>query len=236
MYAAFALLAMSAALASSEPALQPFTATYAVEWRGISAGQSVLELKKTGEDTYTYSSSNQARGLFRLAFPDAITQVSKLRIKDGQVQPLSYEVDDGSKSTERDVRLQFNWDTKRVTGTAENRPVDVELISGVQDGLSVQIALARELIAGNSPESFLLIDEDEIKKYRYTREGTETLNTPLGKIETVIYSSQRDGSNRVTRTWLAPSLGYLPVRAVRKRGDKVDFTLNIRSVQRESKP
>jgi hypothetical protein len=45
-----------------------------------------------------------------------------------------------------------------------------------------------------------------------------------------VYTSRRAGSDRMTRTWVAPALGYLPVRAERIRGRKVEFTLLIASV------
>jgi len=36
----------------------------------------------------------------------------------------------------------------------------------------------------------------------------------------------------VTRLWLAPELGYLPVRAERRRKDKVDFELTIQELKK----
>jgi hypothetical protein len=48
----------------------------------------------------------------------------------------------------------------------------------------------------------------------------------------VIFRSSREGSTRVTRLWLAPSLGYIPVRAQQKRGDRTEFTMMVRSLER----
>jgi len=47
-----------------------------------------------------------------------------------------------------------------------------------------------------------------------------------------VYRSDRPGSDRVTRLWLAQSLGFLPVQAERRRGDRVDFSLKVREVKR----
>jgi hypothetical protein len=98
--------------------------------------------------------------------------------------------------------------------------------------MSVQIELMRELSAGRSPKGFWLIDNDEIKEYKYVREGMETLDTAIGKLETVRYRSEHAGSPRVTRLWLAQALGYLPVRAERSRGSTVDFSLEILELKR----
>lgn len=230
--AALALVACRLAAAANEDCPQPFRITYAVEWRGLSAGTSVLELTRRGPGEYTYQSSNTARGLFRLALPDTITQKSQFSMKDGRVVPSTYVADDGSSDTRRDVSLTFDWDAGRVTGTAEQRPVDQPIEPGVQDALSVQIALMCALARGESPESFQLIDKDEVKEYQYTREGEEVLETPVGHLKTVIYKSQKTGSSRATRLWIAPDVGYLPVRAEQTRRGKREFLLQIRALER----
>jgi Protein of unknown function (DUF3108) len=208
-----------------------FTAKFAIEWHGITAGYTTLELTRTASDTYTYKSRNMARGIFRLAFPDVISQTSTFAIVNGEVRPATYHADDGEPDSDKAVTLRFDWQAGRITGTAEKKPVDLALQSGTQDTLSVQIELMREVAAGRSPKSFWLIDDDQIKEYKYTREGTETLDTPLGKLETVRYRSEHAGSDRVTRLWLASSLGYLPIRAERSRAGKVDFGLEIRELK-----
>jgi hypothetical protein len=230
----FGILAVAASTAcfAVEDALQPFTGTYAVEWRGMNAGTSTLELIRLGGNDYSYRSRNVARGFFRLAFPDAITQTSNFSLVDGVVRPASYRADDGSTNKKRAIALDFDWNAMRVTGMAEGKPVDQPLKPGTQDSLSVQIALLRELAAGRLPRQFWLINKDEVTNYDYVREGTEILDTPLGKLETVMYRSQRTGSSRTTRLWFAPSLGYLPVRAQQLRRGKPEFALTIRALTR----
>ncbi len=211
---------------------QPFKITFDVEWHGLGAGTSTLQLTRDSATDYTYRSSNVARGLFRLAIPDTITQTSHFSVVDGKVLPLTYVGDDGSSDTERDVSLNFDWATNRVTGIAENKPVNLPITPGVQDSLSVQAALMCALAAGHSPKSFQLIDTDEVKEYQYTPEGSATLETPAGKLDTLIYTSQRKGANRLTRLWIAPSLGYLPVRAEQLRKGKRELQLKLQSVER----
>lgn len=227
-----ALALLAAAIGHAAPALQPFVATYNVEWRGMSAGTSTLELVQQEGNTYTYRSRNAARGIFRIALPGTITQTSTFDLVDGRIVPRRYSADDGTKSTERDVELEFDWTAGRITGVSERKPVDLPLEPGTLDALSVQIALMSALESGSVPPSFRLVDDGEIKEYVYTREGTETLMTPLGTHETVIYSSQRSGSSRITRFWIDPQLGYLPVRAEQRRRGKVEFTMTIRALEK----
>jgi hypothetical protein len=198
----------------------------------MGAGTSTLQLTRTSPTEFTYQSSNTARGLFRLAIPDTITQVSHMTMVDGKVRPLSYTGDDGSSDTDKDVSLKFDWTAMRVTGTAENKPVDVALTPGVQDSLSVQVALMCALAVHESPKSFQLIEKSEIKEYQYTHEGNATLETPAGKLDTVVYTSQRKGAKRLTRLWIAPSLGFLPVRAEQVNKGKRELQLQLKSVER----
>ncbi|MGH8229473.1 MAG: DUF3108 domain-containing protein [Steroidobacteraceae bacterium] len=225
-----AAVGWSGAAAAAQPS--PFTAVYALAWHGITAGDSTLELAEIGPGTYRYRSVNRARGLFRLAFPHPITQQSDFALVDGRVRPLAYLEDDGPDRARNNVTLQFDWTAGRVRGTAGGKPVDQPLAPGTEDPLSVQIELMRELEAGKQPTRFLLFDKTDSQEYRYTRERPERLDTAIGSLDTVVYRSDRPGSDRVLRLWLAPSLGYLPVRAERRRRGKIEFELHIRSLSR----
>ena len=230
-----AALAPCAALSQQAEAasgLLPFKARYSVEWHGMNAGTTTIELTANSNGRYTYASGNQARGIFRLAFPDVIRQSSVLEISAGAVRPISFRADDGSKATDQDVKLDFDWDKNRVTGVAENRPVSLELKPRTQDAMSIQLTLILELQAGRAPELLWMADKDQIKDYIYQRDGEATLNTPLGAVPTVIWSSHRPNSDRITRIWYAPSLGFTPLQAARTRGGKLEWTMKIQKLDR----
>jgi hypothetical protein len=209
--------------------LAPFKVVFGVTWRGMNAGTASLELERLNGSRWRYTSRNNARGLFRIAFPDEITQTSEFAL-NGTVRPLRFRGDDGSDGTSRDVRLDFDWNAQRVTGVAEDRKVDLELRPDLQDPMSVQIALMVELAAGRSPADYWILDKDRIKDYEYRAEGRAVLRTAAGEFDTVIWSSRRPGSDRVTRVWYAPARGYAPVRAERLRGGSVEFAMTLRSL------
>src|SRR5437588_11808024 len=91
-----------------------------------------------------------------------------------------------------------------------------------------------ELLRGHTPEHFSLLNKDAVREYRYVREGEATVQTPFGKVATIIYRSERENSPRVTRFWCAPWRGYVPLRVQQKRGDDVEWTMEIQSLTRES--
>jgi len=230
--AALALAGASASLAADwHPT--PFHATYAVQWKGLNAGTSTLELRRTGVDTWAYVSRSNARGIFRIAIPDTVEQDSELRFVAGEPQPLRFRGDDGGDATDRDVALDFDWQHMRITGTAENQPVDLAMPPDIHDSMTVQLAQMRAAAAGVTAVAFHTVDKDEIKEYDFTRSGTQKILTSLGELETVIYESRRRGSKRMIRLWMAPSLDYLPVRAERFRADKIEFAMAIRELRRD---
>jgi hypothetical protein len=211
--------------------LKPFEASYNWSWHGMTVAVSTVKLEQRG-DTWVYASKSSPRGIGKM-FSERPVQKSTLRVTDKGVQPLSYEADDGTSSTKRDADVQFDWEHGRVTGVYEDVKVDMPLQPGIQDDLSVQIALMVELLAGREPQQFQMIDKNTVREYRYTRETQESVSTPLGKIDTIVYRSQKTGSPRVTRFWCAPSRGYIPMRVEQTKGDDVQWTMQVQSVKRD---
>lgn len=228
----FGVLERVAPAQAAPQAITPFSASYSVEWKGLNAASASLQLKQTAPGAYTYVSRNTARGIFSLAFPDDVLQTSELVIDDSGVRPVRYRGDDGSEDTARDVSLDFSWSLGRVTGTVENRPVDLAVQPGVQDAMSIQIALMLDLAAGRTPTVYWMMDKDKLKDYVYEQQAGGRLKTAVGQLDTVVWASHRPGSNRITRIWYAPSIGYVPVKAERTKGGKIEWTMRLRSLAR----
>jgi hypothetical protein len=224
-----ALAAASGAVRAAE--LEPFEARYAWIWHGMTVAVSTLKLEKSG-DTWTYTSHSEPRGIGKVVAQRPKT-LSVLKVSDAGVQPVSYRGDDGTDAGKSDINVTYDWDKHRISGVYEGTPVDLPLTPGVQDDSSVQIAMMLELLRGRTPDRFSVLDKDTVREYRYKREGGETLKTPLGEVATVIYSSQRANSPHVNRYWCAPGRGYIPIRVQQKRGDEVQWTMEIQSLERQ---
>ena len=226
-----ALVLASLAVAARADELKPYRATYTGIWNGMTVAVSHLKLEQTG-DTWSYSSSSTPRGLGRLAagiFPPR--EISVVRITDSGVLPQSFRSEGGERAKSTD--LSYDWQAHRVTGTLEGAQVDQPLAPGVQDDGSVQLALMVELLSGRTPSTFRMIDRSGTREYQFARESTATLQTPLGAIATVVYRAQKTGSPRVTRFWCAPERGYVPLKVEQTRGEEVQWTMEIRRLERE---
>jgi hypothetical protein len=226
-------LALGAALspaigAGAEALVAPFTAEYDVRYGRIPGGSSRTELVRAGNG-WTLETAVTATGLARMVAPGTIRQRSEFKFDGDLPRPASYLLDDGTKRTDRDVRLQFDWPADRVRGVVEDAPVDVAMVPGLQDPASMQVLVTARLRAGLEPGTIAMIEKDEVKYYRYTLLRREKLATALGEFDTLVYRSSRDGSSRETISWHAPALDFATVQAEQHVKGKLGFHTRIRS-------
>ena len=93
------------------------------------------------------------------------------------------------------------------TGEIESERIELPLEPGLQDRLSIQIDVVTSLLRGEEPGTIPLIDDNRVKRYSYVKKETTAVDTKLGKLDTVVYESTREGSNRQSRFWLVPENG-----------------------------
>ena len=221
------------ARADSE-SIEPFTATYAASYRGMEAGNLTFTFKHADEPgQFIYETTADPSFLASLVVSRAAVERSILTFDAEGVKPLEWKLDDGKTGDKADGTLSFDWPSNRVTGRIEREAIDFPTQAGLQDRLSIQIAVMAALLRGEEPGTIPMIDDNRVKHYTYSKTGTATLETPLGKIETVIYESTREGSNRQSRFWLVPKMEYLAARAEQIRKGKVETVMVLTSFQQQ---
>jgi hypothetical protein len=215
--------------ATSDASLQPFTAHFVAEWKGIGVASSDLVLKRdAAPDQWLYTWSITAHGIFRLAYSDDLIQKSWFALNSDHVRTSKYVATEGAQ----EVKLDFDWNAHVAKGTSQGKPLELALKDNTQDVLSIQIEVMQDLRNGTLPPKFSIVDKDEVKEFLYSREGTERLRTSLGVLDTVKIASQREGNNRILHMWFAPSLGFAPVQAERTRDGKSEFAMRIKTLDR----
>ncbi len=109
--------------------------------------------------------------------------------------------------------LQFDWNTNQVTSTVRKSSVALDSAKKIQDGLSYQIQLRQDLIAGKTNLAYAISNGKKLKQYRFEVVGEETLDTPLGKVTTVKVRRKEDNNDeREIYAWFAKDFHYLLVR------------------------
>ena len=211
----------------------PFTATFLAEYRGLEAGTLTFVFAHDAANRqYSYETHANPSALARFFVSRDGVERSVMTIDESGVHPQSWRVDDGKSGNKEDGDLQFDWAQQRVRGTIKGEAVDLATEPGLQDRISVQIAVMTALLRGQEPGTIPMIDDDHLKYYQYRKARSETIETRIGKIETVVYEGVREKSNRVSRFWLAPSLGYAPVRAEQERKGKVETVMTLVELKR----
>lgn len=217
--------------AAAEQTLEPFQAGYLWSWKGAAIAYSHLDFSHRQDGLWVYTSASEPRGIGHL-YPIRPKLESTMRIIGKLVEPLHLKVTDSGTRHNSDV--QFDWSKERAVGVYEGKAIDLAVTPGVQDDLSIQIAMINQLVLRQTPEVLREIDKNGIRDYLYKQTGTETLTTAIGRIDTVVYSTQHPGSPRVTRYWCAPSQGFIPVKVQQTVRDSVEWTMTIESLKRGS--
>jgi hypothetical protein len=228
------LFATAAPAQSQGPSVlpKPFTATYAVTFRGVRAGNLTFKLSRDpGTNRYTYETTADPSMLARIMISSAAVERSVMEIGPEGARPLDWQLDDGKSGTARDGKLHFDWQKNVATGTIEDKKIDLPLEPGLQDRLSIQIDVVTSLLRGEEPGAIPLIDDNRIKRYTYTKIGPAVADTELGKLDSVLYESTREGSNRQSRFWLVPKMEYVAARAEQIRKGKVETVMVLMSFQ-----
>jgi len=222
--------------AAADPAeshLEPYTARYQVSYRGLAGGYVESSLKPgSAPGIWLYATRAYPNFLGRMAISSAAREHGTMQIAHESVRPLEFEFNDGNAEDTKDVRLKFDWDAGRLTGSADGKPLEYEVEPGTQDTASVQAAMIVELLAGRTPTGFPIVAGGKLRQYRYWSEGTARIATPAGEYDTVIWASQREGSSRISRVWHAPELGYVPVQAIQYRKGKPELQMKLASLGR----
>lgn len=197
-----------------------FSVDYDVSKNNFSIGVSKRKLVSDGEKL-EYTSTTVPEGLAALLVKDRIVERSILSYHNNKIRPSSYSYEQTGGKKEKRYQIDFNWDKQQLTSTLQkgHKP----LLDGTQDLLSLQLAMMHDLQQGNKSFSYIIAERDKLKSYQLTILGTETLETPLGKMETIKvehYDTQK--KDRFT-FWCAKSLEYLPIkiRKVEEDGDVV---------------
>jgi hypothetical protein len=225
------LFVASAPATAADPALATYTATYQTEYKGRDAGIAEFSVSYDAtQDVYTFRSYLKVKGLLRLIAPNPAIEHSTFIVRDGQIRPLAFRYEDGTRKGGNNFQARFDWDARNVVLEGEQH-VELDVAPGTLDRGSFQVALMRDMAAQGALGPYVLADDDSLKSYELTLVGTERMATALGELDVVRYRQQRLGSSSSTSLWVAPSLKYLPVRMERQRSGETDTIFILASVE-----
>lgn len=168
--------------------------------------------------------SYDARLVFSAGFLPVLVQTSRGQITPEGLAPLRY-----SEKKRSEVAAHFIREQGKVTFSA-NTP-DLPLLAGAQDRLSILVQLAAMITGdpGRFPAATTItlqtVGPRDADTWLFTVEKEEALPLPEGEQATLkLMRNPRREFDQTVELWLAPALGYLPVRIkiTESNGDFMD--------------
>ena len=228
-----ALMSMGAwAVAGAAQSLPTYEAVYEVSYSGLTVGETEFSVTAVAgtNDTYEFRSASRVSGLFRLLVPSPAEELSEFVHENSRIRPLAYSLRDGTRRGRNDFRIEFDWERERAIITAADFSAETELVPGMLDRGSFQVALM--LRPGPlAAERISLLDRDGMEVHELRPDGEEILETPAGRFETRRLVQQRLNSSRRTLFWMAAELRNLPVRIERQVDGETRVALHLKSVR-----
>lgn len=212
----------ASAMAAPARALEPFAADYQASYMGLSAnGRMTIESQGGNQWKYTLKISNQVAQL---------TQTTVFEDRDGQWRPLTGT--DASLLLVKKIRRNavYDWAKGEARWSGDVKPEragPVPLQTGDVDGLLMNLAIARDAVAGK-PLRYRMVDEGRAKPMSFTVAGKESIIIG-GKPRQATKLVSSNG-NKQMLIWVVEGLA-LPARILQRKDGKDDIDLKIVSVQ-----
>lgn len=217
---ACALLALPFAQAAD---LQPFSASYTADWKQLPmSGTAERSLEKTSDGKWKLS--------FKASMMIAsLSEESTLTPDKDTLLPESYHFERGGLGKAKKSDLDFDWNTKVITGTDRGDAVKVALNRGMLDKSTYQLALQQDVAAGKKSMSYQVVDGNEVDTYDFRVLGTEKVDTKAGKIDAIKVERVRDPTQnkRITVMWFAKDWDYLLVRLQQVETDGKEYNIML---------
>ncbi len=201
-----AWVAAAAAPAADLP--ETFRVEYAVSYLGAEVGEVVASLRPADGGDRLLTVEGRTTGSFAALLPVTWTESSLWTLKDARPVPLRFR-SLLSSEPEKAIDTRFDWAGKTARVESGGKRKSVPLTAGVVDRSLAFLSIGRDVAAGKGAFEYPVLEKNRVKRYGGRVVGREPIAGALGKVETVKIEGQ---GTRPTTIWIAPALGFLPVR------------------------
>ena len=209
---------------AQDPAV--FDASYQATSRGLSARAQRSLVETDGQ--YQLSNTLELRVLgARLGRAE---EISRFQWAGQNLVPVEYVYEQTGLGARKET-VTFDWAAAQAISREDEHVWELPLHEGVQDKLSFQALLARQLTETGATEmSFDVVDNEKIETQLYRVIGDEVIETPLGRFNSVRVDRIREAdSPRRTSFWLARDWSMLLLRLVQVSGNGTETELLLES-------
>jgi Protein of unknown function (DUF3108) len=210
------------------PALQAaslpsFDATFQIMRGSLRLGTTEVSLSVEGDGVYRYESHTWPSSWISWLLNEDLRELSRGIIEAAGIRPLFYHYQRSGRRSTRTAELTFDWKTSTVVNNVADSTWEMTVPDGTLDKLSTQLGIMMELQNGTTGKTFAVADGGKLKEYAFEVIGTETVELPAGRFETVKLNRVGESREKLTYIWCAPELHYLPVRILQRKQDDSEY-------------
>ena len=203
-----------------------FQAIYNAQLKPVD-GQVMMTLKKEQDNLYSYEIITRPSGFWRVIIDGSIREKSTFFFNDGLVQSKTYELTDTIRSKPRQSLAIFDWDNLLLSGNYKDRKFELPLNIDVIDRATLQIAIIANSQGPNLSSDYYILDRDKVLKVQVNKKDTVNVRVPFGEFETIEIQHRSEQSEITNSLWLAPELGYIPIKIAQKEDGKIVFSASL---------
>jgi hypothetical protein len=150
--------------------------------------------------------------------------------QNGRFIPENYRFSFSVIGYKTDWYADFDWSSGIVTTRGKKGDALLPLTGGAVDPFSLSLNIRSHLAEDQPRMAVKVVDEDEIDDHVYQAELNESIDTPLGCLETTRVKRLRKNLKRISLVWYANDHGYIPVMMQHSKKNGNDFRLQIISL------
>lgn len=209
--------------------IKPFTAMYNLRSKGMTIAEIRHQLAYR-ESQPVFSTYSKPKGLATWISSIPVIENSVLEWRGGKLLPLEYSRKHTGKQDAkiRDLLIKYNYDKLQAFASLGGETYSFGIENGLWDNASLILSIMHDLQHGLKELNYRLIDENEIKEHCYTVEGSEPVDTAIGKLNAV--KLVRLHGSRETFMWFAPETDFLLIKVQQFRKGKLKSEMTLQSV------
>lgn len=175
---------------------------------------NITETFTRTQDNYQIESVTKAVGMLARFKPETIRVTSQGKITAQGLQPLAFslvrEVD-----THKNASAKFNWEKAIITHSDYKGVIDLPLVTGTQDRLSVLYHLPIVTQSNQAEYKFNISDGNNIENYAFSLSPNEReITVPLDSFKTRHVTNTPTGEEVKYDIWMATEHNYFPCKII----------------------
>jgi len=220
------------ARAAQEP-LTPQTAEYQVNYGSIELGKARYQLPAPEGDLYQYRFDSDVS---LLMLSDRRTVKSIFSLAGTKLIPMRYSHERNGTGPSYQEQSAYVLSQKLVHSRYKDERAKFPYTEDLFDPLMVQLQFRLDIAAGAKTMHYKMLKSGEIDEYDFRVVGKERVNIESGSYDTVKIEVVRDNNKRQTLFWMAPDLGYLPIRLTHFEKGSKQLDIKLLTYQFDEEP